>query len=133
MEQKAVSKKQLISEFGISYIKFRKVFNEYVLNNVIGYDYSEFSKIRILPVFLADNLRAYFKNGDTYNPALNSIHMNIETGEKWVIENVNKTHRTLDLIALNNLGIVTNKRIVNISYKEFRLGYKENVVYVSQN
>jgi hypothetical protein len=133
MEQKAVSKKQLISEFGISYIKFRKVFNEYVLNNVIGYDYSEFSKIRILPVFLADNLRAYFKNGDTYNPALNSIHINIETGEKWVIENVNKTQRTLDLIALNNLGIVTNKRIVNISYKEFRLGYKENVVYVSQN
>ena len=133
MQQKAVSKKDLVKEFGISYIKFRKVFNEYVVQNVIGFDYQEFSKIRLLPVFLAENLRAYFKNGDTFAPALNSIHVNLDTDEKWVIENVNKLNRTLDLVALDKFGTVTNKRIVNITYKEFRLNYKENIIYVSQN
>lgn len=133
MESKAVSKKQLVSEFGISYIKFRRIFNEYVITNIIGYDYQEFMKIRLLPTFLADNLRLYFRNGDTYSPKINSIHVNIETGEKWVIENVNSFKKTIDLIALNNIGIVTSKRIVNLSIKEFRMNYKENVIYISEN
>lgn len=133
MDNRAVSKKQLLSEFGISYIKFRKVFNEYVIQNIIGYDYKEFTKIRLLPVFLADSMRAYFKNGDLYSPEINSIHVNIHTDEKWVIENINKTIRTVDLIALDKNGTVTGKKIFNLSYKEFRLNYKENVVYVSQN
>ena len=133
MESKAVSKKQLISEFGISYIKFRKVFNEYVIQNVIGYNYSEFTKIRLLPFFLAEKLRAYFKNGDIYSPEINSVQVNIETDEKWVIENINKTIRTVDLIALDKNGTVTSKKIVNLSYKELRLNFKENVIYVSQN
>lgn len=133
MENKAISKKQLVNEFGISYIKFRKVFNEYVIQNVIGYNYSEFSKIRILPYFLAENMRAYFKNGDSYSPELNSIHVNIDTGEKWVIENINKLLRTVDLVALDKNGIITSKKIVNLTFKEFRINYKENVIYVSQN
>jgi hypothetical protein len=119
---KKITKKSLKEEFGVSYLTMRRIFCKDVVEIIIGFDYEIFKKIKIVPVFVAERMRIYFYNGDTYVP-VEGIYKCKTTDLLWVIHNISEHSRTADLQELDKYGLLGDRKIKNIPFNLIKMEY----------
>lgn len=116
------SKKALKEEFGISYLTMRRIFDKYVIEVIIGFDYEIFKSIKIIPAFVAEKMRIYFYEGDTYVPE-EGIYKCKTTEQEWVIYNISSASRTADLQEIDKYGMLGIRKIKNIPFNLIKMEY----------
>lgn len=116
------SKKALKEEFGISYLTMRRIFDKYVIEVIIGFDYEIFKSIKIIPAFVAEKMRVYFYEGDTYVPE-EGIYKCKTTEQEWVIYNISSSSRTADLQEIDKYGMLGVRKIKNIPFNLIKMEY----------
>lgn len=116
------SKKALKEEFGISYLTMRRIFDKYVMEVIIGFDYNIFKSIKIIPAFVAEKMRIYYYEGDTYVPE-EGIYKCKTTEQEWVIYNISSSSRTADLQEIDKYGMLGIRKIKNIPFNLIKMEY----------
>jgi hypothetical protein len=117
-----ITKKGLKEEFGVSYLTMRRIFCKDVVEVIIGFDYEIFKKIKIVPAFVAERMRLYFYNGDTFVPE-EGIYRCKVTEHLWVIHNISPHSRTADFQELDKYGMLGERKIKNIPFNLIKMEY----------
>jgi hypothetical protein len=118
-----MKKGELKRELGVSTTKFNSVFNTDVIERIIGISYSDFKRMRILPLFIETKLRLYWEQGDVYVPE-EGIYINSD-GKKWVIKEIDNDSRTVTIQELDKYGMLGDVVITGVTFKIIRTVYKK--------
>lgn len=119
-----MKKGELKKQLGISTTKFNRVYNSDIVEKIIGINYSDFKRMRILPAFILDKMISYWNFGDTYVPE-EGIYMLMVDNSKWAISEVDTINRTVSLVELDKYGMLSEKTISNLSFDIIRIAYKK--------
>jgi len=119
-----MKKGELKKQLGISTTKFNRVYNPDIIERVIGINYSDFKRMRILPAYVFDKILLYWNVGDTYVPE-HGIYELISDNSHWAISYIDIDKRTVILVSLDKYGMLSDKIISNLSFDIVRIAYKK--------
>ena len=118
-----MKKGELKKQLGISTTKFNRVYNPDIIERIIGINYSDFKRMRILPAFVLDKILLYWNVGDTYVPE-EGIYELVSDNSKWAIKDIDTDKRTVVLVSLDKYGMLSDKTISNLNFDIVRIAYK---------
>lgn len=122
-----MKKGDMLKEFKISRTKFNAVFNKKVIEDIIGLDYMEYRKMRVLPDFISNKMRLYWSEGDVYIPE-EGIYILRSDNKKWALSDIDLDTRTVKMTQLDKYGMLGDVEVDNLPFTIVRTAYKKEAI-----
>lgn len=118
-----LTKKQIREKYGITPMRYRMIFTDDFIREIVGMEPNAFKRHRKIPAFAAQRICLWFEEGDTYVPE-EGVYSDF-SGLQWATDRIDSNLKVVDLKMINKFGQLTETLQQNIPFKVMKTAYKK--------